>query len=742
MHSKVKLSALILTSTIMAGLITGCSDSNSVKPSKDINGQSNYDESSAQDNGYDGVIDNVDSNGDETGEVYSQTIMIYMVGSDLESRYGAATLDLTEMEKAMPSTGDNNIIVCTGGASKWQNTMISEDDQTLLNLKDGAFSIVDTLDSKNMGESENLCSFIEQCMENCKSDLYSLILWDHGAGPILGYGLDENFDDIMSLPEMKNALENSVGKSGKKLEWIGFDACLMSSMEICDAFAPYANYIIASQETEPGWGWNYEFLSALSQPNMDGAHLGKEIIDSYMEYGEELFEVNPNAYSDLTLSCLDLNKYQQAEDAFNNFFTEAHSSLSVETFPNTVQQRSRVKEFGGFSSNFNYCLVDAVDLIDKLAIDDSKTEDAVISAIRDMTVYMRTNVENASGVSICYPQNPNDEYSKACIKLDESIGFSENYVKYLNDFYAIHNGETIAPDWNIAGAESSVYDVAVPIAEPDDDEIDSENDDIDDIDDKDNSEDEPDYDDDTDNILEPGKDICLKLTPEQKANFGSASYYILCKASDSEFADIIYDERIDDMYVFIHGGKNVQMDDAGILHAYYNNNVVYMKSEKTGELSSIPMVLIDNDSSSKEKRYLSSVVLTYAAEDISDWVIDAANLQIIVDSEHPNGEIRSAVPIIGKDEIQRASKQLLSLDDYTYMAVTGTCNYLTRDQNGNLLPFFDWEKSGSLLGFEQDLTEGYSLEVTSIKNPENYVCMFIVTDSQGNASVSELIPLG
>lgn len=737
MHSKLKLTALILTAAMLTGFVGGCSDNNSIKKNKDINSQNNSE--SAQDSGYDGVVDNVDSNSDETGKVYSQTIMIYMVGSDLESRYGAATLDLSEMEKAMPSTGDNNIIVCTGGASNWKNTMISENDQTLLRLNDGAFSVMDTLESQNMGESENLCSFIEQCMENYESDLYSLILWDHGAGPILGYGLDENFDDIMSLPEMQDALENSVGKSGKKLEWIGFDACLMSSMEICDAFAPYANYIIASQETEPGWGWNYEFLSALSQPDMDGAHLGKEIIDFYMEYGEELFEKNPNAYADLTLSCLDLNKYQQTEDALNNFFAETHSLLSVETFPHTVQQRSRVKEFGSFSSNFNYCLVDAVDLIDKLAADDSKTEDSVISAIRDMTVYMRTNVENAAGVSICYPQNPDDEYSKVCIKLDESIGFSENYVKYLNDFYAIRNGETIASDWDITGAESSVYDVAVPIAEPDDDEIKPDDDDFDN---EDNSKDDNNYGDDTDNILESGKDICLKLTPEQKANFGSASYYILCKASDSGFADIIDDERIDDMYIFIHGGKNVKMDDAGVLHAYYSNNVVYMKSEKTGELSSTPMVLIDNDSSSKEKRYLSSVVLTYAAEDISDWMIDAANLQIVVDSDHPNGEIRSAVPIIGEDEVQRASKQLLSLDDYTYMAVTGTCNYLTRDQNGNLLPFFDWEKSGSVMGFEQDLTEGYSLEVTSIKNPENYVCMFIVTDSQGNTSVSDLIPLG
>ena len=49
------------------------------------------------------------------------------------------------------------------------------------------------------------------------------------------------------------------------------------------------------------------------------------------------------------------------------------------------------------------------------------------------------------------------------------------------------------------------------------------------------------------------------------------------------------------------------MDDNGVLHAYYSDNVVYMKDKETGERSDIPMVLIDNDSSSTEKKisYLS-----------------------------------------------------------------------------------------------------------------------------------------
>ena len=67
---------------------------------------------------------------------------------------------------------------------------------------------------------------------------------------------------------------------------------------------------------------------------------------------------------------------------------------------------------------------------------------------------------------------------------------------------------------------------------------------------------------------------------------------------------------------------------------------------------------------------------------------------------------------------------------------------MTRDEEGRLLPYFDWEKSDWYMGFEQDLTVPYSLQVLPLQRPENYYCIFYVKDAQGNLSVSEMIPLG
>ena len=85
----------------------------------------------------------------------------------------------------------------------------------------------------------------------------------------------------------------------RELSWIGFDACLMSSVETAAAMKPYAGYMIASQETEPGFGWHYSFLKDIEK-DRNGAETGKRIIDAY-------FENAPDSGELMTLSCVDLS---------------------------------------------------------------------------------------------------------------------------------------------------------------------------------------------------------------------------------------------------------------------------------------------------------------------------------------------------------------------------------------------------------------------------------------------------
>jgi hypothetical protein len=57
------------------------------------------------------------------------------------------------------------------------------------------------------------------------ADKYGLILWNHGGGSIAGYGYNS-----LTLLELNMALEKTQA-ANTKLEFIGFDACLMANVE-------------------------------------------------------------------------------------------------------------------------------------------------------------------------------------------------------------------------------------------------------------------------------------------------------------------------------------------------------------------------------------------------------------------------------------------------------------------------------------------------------------------------------
>ena len=199
------------------------------------------------------------------------TIMIYMNGSDLESEFGAATDDLVEMLDSGLNSANANVIILTGGAKHWQNDAIPEYECVVWQLADGWLNELENFGKVNMGDSDTLRKFISYSMDNFPARKYGLIMWDHGGGSIAGFGHDEKFaDGSLTLRDMRRAFDES-GLRKNKLEFLGFDACLMATVEMAIVAADYAHVLIASEDLEPGDGWDYGFLSVLNQhPNISG----------------------------------------------------------------------------------------------------------------------------------------------------------------------------------------------------------------------------------------------------------------------------------------------------------------------------------------------------------------------------------------------------------------------------------------------------------------------------------------
>ncbi|MBQ3947146.1 MAG: peptidase C11, partial [Ruminococcus sp.] len=212
------------------------------------------------------------------------TLMVYMCGTDLESKYGMASSDMEEMRQASTAFGNNiNLIVYTGGCKAWKTSSISSKTNQVYQISGGQVTrLVSDDGSKAMTDPNTLASFIQYCSKNFPANRNQLILWDHGGGSISGYGYDEKNQSSgsMSLEGVSQALK----KGGVTFDFVGFDACLMATAETALMLNDYADYLIASEETEPGIGWYYtNWLNKLanntSTPTLE---IGKNIVDDFV----------------------------------------------------------------------------------------------------------------------------------------------------------------------------------------------------------------------------------------------------------------------------------------------------------------------------------------------------------------------------------------------------------------------------------------------------------------------------
>lgn len=353
------------------------------------------------------------------------TLMLYMCASDLESECGFATEDLNEIMYGY-TAGNLNVIVQTGGTAEWQNTVVADDRcQRYQVTEDGLELVDDSLGMQNMADSATLTDFIQYCSSNYAADHYGLVLWDHGGGVVGGYGYDENFGgDSMSLTEMSRAL----GDASVHLDMLGFDACLMA--------APYADYLIASEEPEPGCGWYYtDWIGKLSENcGIPPKRYGRQIIDDYItESGWD----SPSMYS--TLGMFDLQQVtQKLLPALSQFSDDAVQQLSAGEYRRISQSRSNTRAV--YQSE-----LDHIDLLDYAQHSQSETADQLEQAVSDCVVYYR-ETENGSGdngLSILFPY-----YDLSALDMLEemyqTLGYDDAYPAFLEQFANVMAGGQIS----------------------------------------------------------------------------------------------------------------------------------------------------------------------------------------------------------------------------------------------------------------------------------------------------------
>jgi hypothetical protein len=344
----------------------------------------------------------------------SWTYMVYLDGdNNLE---GEAINDFMEMS-SVGSTSDVDIVVqfdrIPGDVSSYGDWTDCKRFHVTFEMTPTEANATEDLGECNMGDPNTLRDFVDWAMTNFSADNYALVLWNHGdgwksintwvpwaddlkdakdAGLSRGICWDvTNGSDSLTLQETEQAL------TGKYVQVLGYDACLMHMIEVVYQVRTNAGVSVGSEETEPGDGWPYDTILAdlTGLPAMTPRDLGTVIVDRYM--------ASYPTYNDLTQSAMDNSALPNLVTAVDNLAQALINEINGGNWTQVQEARNAAEEI------YYTSYIDLYHFAQKIKTDvpgAAIQAQAVMDNVNN-TVYAEahgTSVPNDHGLSIYFPR--------------------------------------------------------------------------------------------------------------------------------------------------------------------------------------------------------------------------------------------------------------------------------------------------------------------------------------------------
>ncbi len=267
---------------------------------------------------------------------------------------------------------------------------------------------VDTADPKFMAE------FISKVMEKYPAKHVAVIISDHGGG-WHGAVDDDSAHHFMSLKEIKQAMDTVYQKTGRKIDIVGWDACLMAMGEVGYALRGAANIMVASQQTEGGDGWPYPAIFRTAMKNAIlkiQTALKKRLDVSPEEFAKMIVESGQTSSAIRTLSAMDLRKADEFAKKVDDL---ALAILNTDVSQDTIRKIMNSSEsfyYSSFKDIFDFArrLAESKEITDKNLKEKAKSlydfrKQFVIANYHDTSYH-----PNAYGVSLEMSTSPSSTY--------------------------------------------------------------------------------------------------------------------------------------------------------------------------------------------------------------------------------------------------------------------------------------------------------------------------------------------
>lgn len=397
----------------------------------------------------------------------SRTVMIYLVGSNLESQVFSATADMAQLDPTQIDFNNTNILIYTGGTSIWRN-YVRNDENAIYKFTPNGFEKIESYPKAFMNDGKELTKFLKYGYDHYPADQFNLVLYDHGnafQGAIV-----DDFDTSgkpTSLDTFDKAFKNSPfnGKD-RKLNSVSFRTCLMGNLESALVFSKYADYMIASEEEIylgkyiGVFGESFNGLKASD----DEITTGKKFIQAYRN---KLTDPKFNIDYPLTYSIIDLNKFDNLVNEFNKFI----GGIDVDKYYyDIVRVRTNIYQFPMDPQAHNALdLVDVKELVNRLSKYSSVKPDAFYKAFDEAVVFNDTTLNDAHGLTVYFPFNSSArlrEYNNSIFNKVEKIDTYKNFVKEIEERKSSTGGNNyIAGASNISVGGSNKNEVTYQLSD-------------------------------------------------------------------------------------------------------------------------------------------------------------------------------------------------------------------------------------------------------------------------------------
>ena len=609
--------------------------------------------------------------GEQKTDEKDVTVMIFMCGSDLESMHYQGTSTLAEINGAGLNREKVNAVALLGGATVW-GRKYDVSRLTLVELGGRRPVEADSMPVANMGEPETLTAFLNYCRERYPARRYILILWDHGGGPNMGVCFDMLYErDSLSILELGEALGASVF-ADKGLELIAFNTCLTGSMEYALNLAPYARYMVATEDSMFGLG--YDWLATLDTDSPEETL--RKLVDSTYEFNRERIELQ-NEKEINSVAAVDLSKVGAVARAMDEFFALVTPSADQDGFLRVSSSRRNTMAFGVTESNGSkdYDLVDLGDLVRHLADSAPEKADALLKALNEAVPVRKSAREECTGLTVYHPY-ANKTYLKDFLAVHNSIPMSASYSAYIQQFAAMLTGTPLA-DWTNLRTEAASSKDSRTL-------------------------------------------FTLRLSEEQTRNYADARFQTLLRQEDGTYR-LVYDHPFPSF-------------SEGNLTGEYNGSALYAVRGTESETEALSPAL-SYEVSAQNTCMIPAVLTRKGNENGEPFTAQA----LICCTREGKSGVLKPVQVLLMDEATDSYTCIydFAFEDFDEITIPVVSRRETRDENGVLKPFGEWETAGETSWTAPvDGSWRFSFLPDTLDEGDLYAA-FLITDAQHNLYTSE-----